>query len=702
MTRRWIATIPLLPPRLLALFALFALLALAAGHGLFAYVQRQITELQWDILEAQANERLREIRTFTRERSEEAQAFLQHPMMRQALQAYLARGEARGPAWRAFEGQIEVMVGHRGYEDILLLDPEGKVRYHRGAPVTELTVKRQAAAEALRQRQVVFRDFAVPAAPGTEVRVGMALPLFDDAGRPLGALVFRIQPYLYAAPLVEEWPAFRGTAETLVFRLQEGDIVFLTRPRFRPIERVEAFPSLLAAQVALGDGRIAGLDYRGVPAIGVGRRIPDTPWYLVAKVDKSEITGILRQVAAGALLLTLVLLAGAATIAHALWRQGVTEARYRAQQEMQEGLRASEEALREAQRLAHVGSWAWRVEEDRSSWSDEMFRIAGRAPQSFAVTLASALGVVHPEDRERMRALTQRAVESGEGFVDEHRIVRPDGTERVVESRGEPVLSAKGQIVALRGTWLDVTERKRAEQALNASQQQVIQSEKLAALGTLAASVVHELNNPLMGVMGYLRAAQELTQQSQAAQYLEKASRELARMRELLKNMLGFARPIEERTTKVSVPMVLERTLALMRPEFKVNDIGVTTEIADDLPLVPTKEGNLQQVLVNLLMNARDALEGQPERQLTVRAHREADTLRIEVADSGPGIPPHRQERIFDPFFTTKPPGLGTGLGLSISRNIMADLGGTLTVRSREGEGATFTMTLPLEHEAGG
>ncbi len=130
----------------------------------------------------------------------------------------------------------------------------------------------------------------------------------------------------------------------------------------------------------------------------------------------------------------------------------------------------AEAALQQAQRLAHVGSWEWDRIHDVSHWSDEMFRISGHAPQAFPVTLQSALEVVHPEDRERVRSLAQRAIATGEGFVDEHRIVQPDGRVRVVVSRGEAVKSSGGKVVALRGTWLDISERKQSEEALRVSE----------------------------------------------------------------------------------------------------------------------------------------------------------------------------------------------------------------------------------------
>ncbi len=141
-------------------------------------------------------------------------------------------------------------------------------------------------------------------------------------------------------------------------------------------------------------------------------------------------------------------------------------ARHLKERRDQATLRDREAALREAQRLAHMGSWEWDRVSDTSRWSDEMFRIAGHEPQAFEVTFETALAVFHPDDRERFSQRAREAIAARAGFFDEHRIVRPDGTVRVVESRGNPILDAQGEVIALRGTWLDITDRKRVEAQL--------------------------------------------------------------------------------------------------------------------------------------------------------------------------------------------------------------------------------------------
>ncbi|MCK9532184.1 MAG: ATP-binding protein [Gammaproteobacteria bacterium] len=239
---------------------------------------------------------------------------------------------------------------------------------------------------------------------------------------------------------------------------------------------------------------------------------------------------------------------------------------------------------------------------------------------------------------------------------------------------------------------------RQLEQALaelRATQQQVVQAEKLSAIGTMAAGVAHELNNPMMGVINYLANARRVVKEPEVARRLERADRELQRMRALLHGLLAFARPITEEAKETDVVAILERALELVEPDLKVREIRLIRHFDVDLPKVVTKENHLQQAFINLLLNARDALEHAEDRTLCVSAHEAGGWVRIEVADSGPGIPPELQQRIFDPFFTTRPPGKGTGLGLSITRIIVQDVGGRLSLKSAPGKGARFTVALP-------
>ncbi len=286
-------------------------------------------------------------------------------------------------------------------------------------------------------------------------------------------------------------------------------------------------------------------------------------------------------------------------------------------------------------------------------------------------------------------------------------LIRPFGVEAVLETFLTPLRDASGGVEGGLGIIHDITRYKRAEQALResnerltstltalkAAQEQVIQTEKVVALGTMAAGVAHELNTPLMGVMSYVDYAYRNPGEPRALELLGRAVHELDRMRKLIAGMLSFARPVEGALTRVSVPALLQHALELVEADLKARGIEMRVRLEQGLP--PVRGGaQLEQAFLNLLLNARDAVHGRPEKRIEVSAWREGDSVLVEVADTGPGVPDEFRSRIFDPFFTTKPPGEGTGLGLSVSRTVITEMGGELVLVSTEGEGARFRARL--------
>lgn len=249
----------------------------------------------------------------------------------------------------------------------------------------------------------------------------------------------------------------------------------------------------------------------------------------------------------------------------------------------------------------------------------------------------------------------------------------------------------------------DVTEQSEVNLRLERSladlkemQQQVIQAEKLAALGTMAAGIAHELNNPLMGIMNYVGYVRDVVADPGVKPVLDKVAVQLNRMRDLIKNLLTFSRPVEEIIGELSVAEAVDNILDLTRSEWKALDIQLEKAIPPDLPLIEGKSISLQQVLLNLLMNARDAVQEVPRKFIRISAERVGQSIRIQVADNGHGVPTDIESRIFDPFFTTKAPGKGSGLGLAVSRSLVADMGGTISFTRGDGDGSIFTVALPI------
>jgi|DewCreStandDraft_2_1066082.scaffolds.fasta_scaffold00139_43 two-component system NtrC family sensor kinase len=256
----------------------------------------------------------------------------------------------------------------------------------------------------------------------------------------------------------------------------------------------------------------------------------------------------------------------------------------------------------------------------------------------------------------------------------------------------------------------DVSEAK-------ALREQILQSEKMAALGQLISGVAHELNNPLAIIIGYselMRVEPDLP--PALASGLNAIYEAALRARRIVQNLLTFARPKQHARSLVKINDLIEGTLALRAYHLRVNNIEVIKEFDPNLPPIPADGSQLQQVLLNLIINAEQAmLEAHGRGRLTIRtqclspsesrAHSRQGSeswIRIAIADDGPGIPEAIIHRIFEPFFTTKPVGQGTGLGLSISHSIVQEHGGRLYVRSRPGQGATFIVELPIDQDDAG
>jgi two-component system NtrC family sensor kinase len=269
---------------------------------------------------------------------------------------------------------------------------------------------------------------------------------------------------------------------------------------------------------------------------------------------------------------------------------------------------------------------------------------------------------------------------------------------RILERFSRPVLDAEGRAVGWLELFTDVTGKRQIQSKL-------LQTEKMAALGQLVSGIAHELNNPLTAIMGY---AQLLLGRGLSPSQLAEATkvrREAERARQIVKNLLYFARENKPERSRVQVNEIVERALALRSYELKVENILVECDLAADLPETMADPYQLQQVVLNLLVNAEQALlESRGQGRIVVRTAHVLDGPRfgprdgilLELSDDGPGIPQDVASRIFDPFFTTKPPGVGTGLGLSIVYGIVHQHDGEVSVENLAQGGAKFVVEIPV------
>jgi len=252
-------------------------------------------------------------------------------------------------------------------------------------------------------------------------------------------------------------------------------------------------------------------------------------------------------------------------------------------------------------------------------------------------------------------------------------------------------------------TRMTVSRLKESDEKMNALNAQLMQSDKLAAIGKMATGVAHEINNPLASILQRTGWMQDLLEQEEFrksesfAEYqtsIRKIEDHVERARKVVHNMLGYARKMEPRLEDVDVNATVNQTIDILENFARLNNIDIQADLAPDLPIIAGDQAQLQQVFLNLISNAIDAIG--KDGLVKVRSLRSGDEIHVGIADNGPGIPEESQRKVFDPFFTTKQSGKGTGLGLWISYNIIEKMGGVITLDSKPGAGTTFTVKIPI------
>lgn len=242
-----------------------------------------------------------------------------------------------------------------------------------------------------------------------------------------------------------------------------------------------------------------------------------------------------------------------------------------------------------------------------------------------------------------------------------------------------------------------VAAQEQANQELKLAREEAVRSEKMASVGLLAAGTAHEIGSPLASIMGYAELlAAEAGAESPQAEPLRRILESSERIDRIVRGLLEYARPRQPACEEIDPGTLTAGTVELLQHQGLFKQCRVTVRCEHGLPMLFLDPHQLRQVLINLLINAHDAMPGGGELHVAVTLEQSAPGLLVEIRDSGAGIPDELLERIFDPFFTTKPPGQGTGLGLAISSGIVEGLGGRISVRSQTGKGSCFTLRLPL------
>jgi len=356
---------------------------------------------------------------------------------------------------------------------------------------------------------------------------------------------------------------------------------------------------------------------------------------------------------------------------------------------LREALTLRERELRESQAVAKVGSWTTDLATMSVAWSRETHHIFGTDPEVFAPTHAGFLDLVHPDDRAAVDAAFLGSLETPEPQEIEHRVVVQGERAKFVKERWQTFFDADGHPVRAVGTCQDITAQKRAEADR-------LRSQRLESIGNLAGGIAHDLNNVLAPILMSIALLKEDERDAERLETLQTVEECAQRGAGLVRQVLTYAQGRVDVRTPVDVA-ALARTVTRVLHETFPRGITLHLDVSPGLPPVLGDVTQLHQVLMNLAVNARDAVTGNGRIDLRVSevATPIGPGVQIEVEDNGCGIPPAVQDQMFDPFFTTKAVGHGTGLGLSTVQNIVSSHGGSIRVSSEVGRGSVFHVVLP-------
>jgi len=366
---------------------------------------------------------------------------------------------------------------------------------------------------------------------------------------------------------------------------------------------------------------------------------------------------------------------------------------------VEEELRRSEAFLAQAQRLSRTGSFSWHVASDEITWSEQLYRIYELDPGT-TITLDVIRTRVHPEDLTLYEKMVEQARNGSDDFEWQYRLLMPDGSIKYMHAVAHLIRDGNGELEYIAAVQ-DVTARRCSEEALDKARSELAHVARVMSLGALTASIAHEVNQPLSGIITNASTClkmldAEFPNIDGARETAKRTIRDGRRAADVITRLRALFSKKDAATELVDLNEATREVIALSRSELERNRVITRTELADELPLVTGDRVQLQQVIINLLRNGSDAMsevDDRPRELLFKTEVDEEDCVRLSVRDAGTGFESQTLEQLFRSFYTTKADGMG--IGLSVSRSIIENHGGRLWATANDGPGVTFSFSIP-------
>jgi PAS domain S-box-containing protein len=830
---------------LVGVFSVVALLIAAGGYWFYRHETETIRSHKYNDLKAIADLKVNQIVTWRNERIGDARLNSAATFLRSAINQWL-KTQDDVVLKSAILARLELLMDSGGYENVIVTGTGGNVLFSLNPRFTGLDASaKQLVAQAVSSRGVVFGDF-FRCQDCYNFHIDVASPVLDMRNRPVSVLILRSSPEEYLYPLIQSWPVPSKSAETLLVRRDGNDVLFLNQLRHRsdiamtlriPLSRTD----VPAVQAVLGKtGEFEGHDYRGVRVVAYIRPVPDSTWFMVAKVDRDEILAEARYHGMIILLFVALSILIAGVMAALVFSHR--------QRNLYQNLFQSEREQREAQEwfrttLYSIGDAV--ITTDRDGRIRQINQVA---EQLTGWSEAEALGkplnqvfyIVDEETRAEVENPIERVLCEGMvvGIGNHTLLIARDGTERPIADSGAPIHNEKGEIsgvvlvfrdqteeraaqkalkaseerlrelyddapvgyhevnnkgnitsvnrtelkmlgydvedmvgqpiwnfimekeklreiffgkmdgsipashayersylrkngdplpvlaedrlltndkgetIAIRTAIQDITEHKLAEQKIASLQEQLMQSQKMEAIGRLAGGIAHDFNNLLTVIQGHAQLSLlGVKEGGRLRENIEEIQRASERAEALTRQLLAFSRRQIMEMQVLDLNQVLQRLDKMLRRVIG-EDIELMTFLSEPTGKVKADPGQIEQVIMNIAVNARDAMPNGGKLLIETanveldeeyaRAHIAVNPGRyvmISLSDTGTGMTQEVKEQIFEPFFTSKERGKGTGLGLSTVYGIVKQSGGSIWIYSELGKGTTVKIYLPQVDE---
>ncbi|MBP2688126.1 MAG: sensor hybrid histidine kinase [Deltaproteobacteria bacterium] len=705
---------PSFPRAPFLVFLLLALGIVVAGGMIFRHETTHARKATEEHLSSIADLKASQIANWRKERIADANSNTRNPLNSLRIRPFL---ESASPGERGddLRDWMESLRRTSEYHDVVLLDRNGRVRLSVGpSPPFIGAYASPNVAEVLRSLRPTLSDIH-RLSDWDFPHMDLYIPLLST-GREgkrtecIGMMMIRIDPDRFLYPQIQSWPVPSATAETLLVRRDGDNVVFLNELRHRKGTTLSLrFPlsdSLLPAAAAVGgrQGIMEGIDYRGVPVVAALRPIPDSAWHIVAKVDQTEVVAPLRvrTLVISSATGLLILISG---LGFLLWWKRNEARHFRTMYAAEEARRESERIYRELFENNPNPMWVY----DRDTL--RFLAVNDVAVSHYGYSREEFLGMTIenirlPADVPALR----KSVRDVSGTI------RKVGTWRHLRKNGDIIdveITTHDMEFGGRSARLvlatDVTERKRAEAARDTLEKQLAETLRMESIGRLAGGVAHDFNNLLVVILGH---AELLLNRPEAADpSVGDSLREILKAGEraanLTRQLLAFGRKQVLTIKTIDLNRVIAGFEGMITRLIR-ESIEVTTHLAPDLGSVKADPFQIEQILLNLCINARDAMPdgGRLTIETTnvsldeeyAKSHtgvRPGPYVMLAVSDSGSGMDAETVGKIFDPFYTTKEKGKGTGLGLSTVYGIVKQHGGNIWVYSEPGRGTTLKVYLP-------